>query len=257
MSGRIHIFDRDTSALMARRVRAQFRRCWLNAARAVQWLGESARYVEGWVMVNPSSPTVFEHGWCEINGKIVDPSYTPYVSTLEPPLLYYPGMRYEAPAAALALADRKLPIAWSRDDEDYRRAFESAWREAARRMPAEPLPKTKVVHCRREPSDVFIGRPSMWGSPFHLGRDGNAKETVEKFRRWLLRHPNLLNEVRALRGKVLGCDCPPEPCHGDVLAELADLGYETLGERPSADGVDGRPVCGSGGSPFRSAEGLG
>ncbi len=254
MSSRIHILDHDTSALIARRVRAQFRRCWLNAARAVQLLGEDARYVEGWVLVNPSSPTVFEHGWCEVSGKIVDPSYTPYVSTLAPPQVYYPGVRYEPRAAALAVADRKLPLAWSRDDEHYRDAFELAWRDAARRVPATPLPRTRVVHCRREPTDLFIGRPSKWGSPFHLGRDGNAGEIVEKFRRWLLRHPNLLNEVRTLRGKVLGCDCPPEPCHGDVLAELADLGHEILPVRPVTKEAPPHIAFGAGGGSFDEAE---
>jgi hypothetical protein len=29
--------------------------------------------------------------------------------------------------------------------------------------------------------------------------------------------------VEHLRGKVLGCFCPPALCHGHVLAELADL----------------------------------
>ncbi|MBI4514499.1 MAG: DUF4326 domain-containing protein [Deltaproteobacteria bacterium] len=92
-------------------------------------------------------------------------------------------------------------------------------------MPSEPRPKTRVVHCRREPADVFIGRPSKWGSPFHIGRDGSRAEVVDKFRQWLIRQPLLLRDLRALRGMALGCDCAPEPCHGDVLAELADLGH--------------------------------
>lgn len=25
---------------------------------------------------------------------------------------------------------------------------------------------TKVVHCKKEPYDVYIGRPSKWGNPF-------------------------------------------------------------------------------------------
>ena len=46
---------------------------------------------------------------------------------------------------------------------------------------------------------------------------------IEKFRRWFIRQPSLLREVWTLRGMALGCDCKPLPCHGDVLAELADL----------------------------------
>lgn len=26
--------------------------------------------------------------------------------------------------------------------------------------------KQLVVHCKREPHDVYIGRPSIWGNPF-------------------------------------------------------------------------------------------
>ena len=29
-------------------------------------------------------------------------------------------------------------------------------------------------------------------------------------------------QLPELKGKVLGCWCAPEGCHGDVLAELAD-----------------------------------
>lgn len=34
--------------------------------------------------------------------------------------------------------------------------------------------------------------------------------------------PELLALVPELRGRALACWCAPEPCHGDVLAELAD-----------------------------------
>jgi hypothetical protein len=30
-------------------------------------------------------------------------------------------------------------------------------------------------------------------------------------------------ELAELKGKRLGCFCHPQPCHGDVLAELAEL----------------------------------
>lgn len=217
------VFDHELSALVARRVRARYRRCWRNAACAVGLLGNDAHYVEGWVVVDESAPLVLEHGWCEVDGRIVDPTYTPQVSGLEPPLAFFAGMRFDPREAATALTRQALPIAWSRDSPAYHRSFEAAWRDAARRLPREPLPKTRVVHCRHEPFDLFIGRPSKWGNQFHIGRDGTREAVIAKFRHWLMRRPLLLREVRSLRGKVLGCHCPPQPCHGDVLAELADL----------------------------------
>ena len=38
---------------------------------------------------------------------------------------------------------------------------------------------TKVVHCKRAPFDIYIGRPSKWGNPFVIGRDGNREQVIE------------------------------------------------------------------------------
>lgn len=83
------------------------------------------------------------------------------------------------------------------------------------------MPKTTVVHCR-DPHDIYIGRPSVWGNPFKLGRDGTRDDVISKYQEWILRHPQLLDRLRELKGKRLGCWCKPEACHGDVLVELAD-----------------------------------
>ncbi len=219
-------FDSETSAAVARRVRAQFRRCWRNAALAVSHLGPDARYVEGWIVTDGRSPFVIEHGWCEAAGRVIDPSYTPYVSRYRPPVGYYAGMRFDAREIATAIERRSLPLAWVRDQPDYRHAFEAAWRHAAHRCHTEPWSPTRIVHCRREAYDVFVGRPSVWANPFFIGRDGAREEVIEKFRWWFIRQPALLREVATLRGQILGCDCKPLACHGDVLAELADLPLE-------------------------------
>jgi hypothetical protein len=65
---------------------------------------------------------------------------------------------------------------------------------------------TKVVHCKRTPFDIYIGRPSKWGNPFVIGRDGNRGQVIEKYRAYILDHPALLAAVQSeLKGKVLGC----------------------------------------------------
>ncbi len=79
-----------------------------------------------------------------------------------------------------------------------------------------------VVHCRREPFDVYIGRPSYWGNPFVIGKDGTREEVIEKYRMYLLEHTEMRYHIYELRGKVLGCYCAPLACHGDILAELAN-----------------------------------
>ena len=83
--------------------------------------------------------------------------------------------------------------------------------------------KTWVVCCKKEPYDVYIGRPSKWGNPFKIGKDGSRQEVIHKYRIWILANPQLVKQIHSeLRGKTLGCWCKPEACHGDVLAELAD-----------------------------------
>ena len=80
----------------------------------------------------------------------------------------------------------------------------------------------KVVHCKKAGFDVYIGRPSKWGNPFVIGKDGNREQVIEKYRRWVLGQPALMAALPELKGKTLGCWCAPHPCHGDVLVELAD-----------------------------------
>ena len=82
--------------------------------------------------------------------------------------------------------------------------------------------KPKVVHCKRERYDVYIGRPSKWGNPFVVGKDGDRETVIELYREWLTDNPSLLEDLVELKGKVLGCWCAPNACHGDVLLELAN-----------------------------------
>lgn len=82
---------------------------------------------------------------------------------------------------------------------------------------------SKVVHCKRDPYDVYIGRPGPYGNPFTIGKDGNRDEVVEKYAAWVLTQTDLLAIIRVeLKDKVLGCWCAPKLCHGDILVELAN-----------------------------------
>ncbi len=78
-----------------------------------------------------------------------------------------------------------------------------------------------VVHCKRAPYDVYIGRPSKWGNPFAIGKDGTRSEVIDKYRTWIVTQPHLMASLPELKGKILGCWCAPQPCHGDVLSQLA------------------------------------
>ena len=79
-----------------------------------------------------------------------------------------------------------------------------------------------VVHCKRSPYDVYIGRPSKWGNPFEVGRDGLRDEVIEKYRAYVLTQFTVEEIQAELKGKILGCWCAPQNCHGDILSDLAN-----------------------------------
>ena len=81
---------------------------------------------------------------------------------------------------------------------------------------------TTVVHCKRDKYDVYIGRPSKWGNPFAIGRDGNRDEVIRKYREYIMNNKELLGMLDELKDKTLGCWCSPKSCHGDVLVELLE-----------------------------------
>ena len=69
---------------------------------------------------------------------------------------------------------------------------------------------------------VFVGRPSKWGNPFYLERDGNREQVIAKYREWLLGNEVLVDSLLELKGKDFYCFCSPLPCHADILLELAN-----------------------------------
>jgi Domain of unknown function (DUF4326) len=75
-----------------------------------------------------------------------------------------------------------------------------------------------------------------WGNSFKVGGDGNRVEVICKYRDYFAHNRELVGRAREeLRGKVLGCWCKPEACHGDVLVELINLPAAS----PLAAGEDG------------------
>lgn len=88
-------------------------------------------------------------------------------------------------------------------------------------MASNPTPATgerpRVWHYRDRniPSGaVYVGRPTKWGNPYVIGRDGSRAEVIAQYRDDLLRgNGRLLADV---------CWCAPQPCHADVLLEMAN-----------------------------------
>ncbi|WP_342423156.1 DUF4326 domain-containing protein [Paenibacillus sp. FSL E2-0178] len=85
------------------------------------------------------------------------------------------------------------------------------------------MSKPRAVNKHHKiPYDVYIGRGSIWGNPFVIGKDGDRNEVICKHAEWILTQPHLMSKVNELKGKTLCCYCLPKPCHGDTLIKLAD-----------------------------------
>jgi hypothetical protein len=79
-----------------------------------------------------------------------------------------------------------------------------------------------------EKYDEYIGRGAPWGNPHAVGfgasigeEQNDRSEAIRKykydFEKDFLRRSK--KEHLKLKGKILGCHCRPEACHGDVIAE--------------------------------------
>ena len=87
----------------------------------------------------------------------------------------------------------------------------------------------RVVHCKKEEFDVYIGRGSKWGNPYSH-REGtlaqfvvsDRAEAIAKYEDYLLSSDDLMKSLNELRGKTLGCWCKPKSCHGDILLKYAN-----------------------------------
>lgn len=78
----------------------------------------------------------------------------------------------------------------------------------------------------------YVGRPSILGNPFVIGRDGDRAEVIRKYEVWLSRQacardPRVYGELERLaalareRGTLtLVCFCAPLPCHAEIIREI-------------------------------------
>ncbi len=74
----------------------------------------------------------------------------------------------------------------------------------------------------------YIGRPSVLGNPFCIGKDGDRATVIAKYRHWLWNEIQgsagpVFDEIHRLanmaktQNLVLACWCFPEQCHAEVV----------------------------------------
>ena len=86
--------------------------------------------------------------------------------------------------------------------------------------------RTRIVNVHKEPYDVCILRPGIYGNPFIIGVNGTQEQVVELFRKYFKQriHNDIiyLQAVMELKGKKIGCCHDSKPCHGDVYVEFLE-----------------------------------
>ena len=86
---------------------------------------------------------------------------------------------------------------------------------------------TTVVNIKHEKCDVYCGRPSLYGNPFRVGKDGTRVDVILKYIDYFFERmrddPVFKKKILELKDKKLGCYCAPETCHCDVIAEYLNI----------------------------------
>lgn len=86
----------------------------------------------------------------------------------------------------------------------------------------------RVVNLLKEDYDIYIGRAGKgqsgyFGNPYRVDQDGTREEVIALFKEhfeWRIAHDSTYHQrVHSLQGKVLGCFCKPDSCHGDIYVE--------------------------------------
>lgn len=80
----------------------------------------------------------------------------------------------------------------------------------------------------------WVDRRTPFGNPFVVGKHGEQGECVELYRKWIWeseQHDLREKMRRELRGMCLICHCKPDPCHADVIFEIANNDGRTITQR--------------------------
>lgn len=113
------------------------------------------------------------------------------------------------------------------------------------------IQRQRTKGWRMPANTVYVGRPTRYGNPFRAGdeitqfpfRDAygpvvrDAAHAVEIFKGYARITTFYDAMVRVdLAGRNLACWCPlGQPCHADVLLELANAPVDTVPSRPHVD----------------------
>ena len=86
------------------------------------------------------------------------------------------------------------------------------------------MPKVYNKRHKDIPKDaIYVGRPTRWGNPYHIGKHGDRDTIIKRFEVYAIaKHQRDPTWLTPLRNKNLVCWCKPQSCHADILLKLAN-----------------------------------
>jgi Domain of unknown function (DUF4326) len=169
------------------------------------------------VLQDGEIPVKTAHRW-QIEASIPDDLFEQHIVEVKEQQRELTSAGLRRLAAELKEAADVLDAGWSESEICRRQDVEQGWTRIANMKTDLALIAWAKEH------NVFerIDRMTEWGNPFLYPADGERIVVVENYQWFLDNKPSLLAKLDTLKGKVLGCWCHPEQCHGDVLQEYAD-----------------------------------
>jgi len=126
-------------------------------------------------------------------------------------------------SSAQAAREQKIEVAakndWPEDQSEMRRKVENGESVVINMNAHFHLLKWAQENGKYERVDRF----SEWGNPFEMPKDGNRDEVCDAYEYGYFPYKKSLHaRLKMLKGKVLGCHCHPQRCHGHFLAEKSN-----------------------------------
>jgi len=73
------------------------------------------------------------------------------------------------------------------------------------------------------PNSMRVDRSTKYGNPYRIGHDGDRRECIAKFKKYIPTRPDLVAIAKKeLRGKDLLCWCVPEDCHAWIWVDIVN-----------------------------------
>ena len=89
-------------------------------------------------------------------------------------------------------------------------------------MNPQRIQRKRTKGWQKPANTVYVGRGTRWGNPFLASNEGGPQKAVDLYAAHLSAPFNAAARTH-LAGKNLMCWCPlSEPCHAEVLLELAN-----------------------------------